>query len=297
MARHVEYGWAATIDAAQGATTGIAVTLARPGLDREHLYVAMTRGRLENHLCTAPETPAADAGPHHDHGTKATAAITATEVDVAPDTLDPSPEVQVEAFEQLARALATTGRERAAHSVLAPAVDGEREAMFHAAETARPAPDLPREHERNVQRLQQASAERERVRERLETLTAERDGLAARLADVPFWGRRRRHDLITALDTAGRTIESTTVRLADAGDAVCDAAAVVDADTHQRDADAAEARAARWGRWSKPRDRDDQDPNLVDAVAPRPRGFSPPATVLSPRRSRAAHRDRDALER
>jgi conjugative relaxase-like TrwC/TraI family protein len=298
VARHVEYGWAATIDAAQGATTGIAVTLARPGLDREHLYVAMTRGRLGNHLCTAPETPAVDAGPHHDHGTPATArAIATPDVGAAQDHPSPSPEVQADAFDQLARALATTGRERAAHSLLAPAVDTEREAMFHAAENARPAPDLPREHERNVQRLKQASAEREWVRARLEALTSERDGLAARLADVPFWGRRRRHDLITALDTAGRSVEEATVQLAHVEDAVRAAVVVVDADAHQRDADAVEARAARWERWSLRADRDDRDPNLVDAAAPRPRGVSLSGPVLTPRRSRAARADRGALER
>lgn len=298
VARHVEYGWAATIDAAQGATTGVAVTLARPGLDREHLYVAMTRGRLENHLCTAPETPTADAGPHHGHGTTATAnAITAPDVGTAPDNPVRSAEVQAEAISQLARALATTGRERAAHSLLAPAVDTEREAMFWAAENARPAPALPREHERNVQRLQQARAERDRVRERLDTWTAERDGLAARLADTPFWGRRRRHELTTALDAAGRTLEAATPRLADAEDAVRDAAAAVDHDTNQPDADAVDARAARWERWSRRAHRDDRDPNVVDGVAPRPRGVSPSATLPTPRRSRTVHADRDALER
>jgi conjugative relaxase-like TrwC/TraI family protein len=296
LARHVEYGWAATIDAAQGATTGIAVTLARPGLDREHLYVAMTRGRVENHICTAPETPAADAGPHHEHGTHAPTAG-ATAIDASAATDDPSPEVQAEALEQLARALATTGRERAAHSLLAPAVDTERAAIFHAAETARPATDLPREHERNKQRLQQARAESERVRERLDTLTAERDGLAARLADTPFWGRRRRQDLTAALDRTGRALEAATVRLARVEDAVRDAAVVVDADTNQREADAVEARAAGWERWSQRADRDDRDPNIVDAGAPRPRGDSPSATLPTPHRARTAHADRDALER
>ncbi len=50
LAAHATYGWAATIDAAQGATADIAILLARPGLDREHLYVAMSRGRHANHV-------------------------------------------------------------------------------------------------------------------------------------------------------------------------------------------------------------------------------------------------------
>ena len=72
---------------------------------------------------------------------------------------------------------------------------------------------------------------------------------------------------------------------------------VVDADTNQRDADAAETRAARWDRWSRRANRNDHDPNLVDASAPRPRGVSPSTPVLTPRRSPTARADRDALER
>ena len=50
---HVEHGWASTIDGAQGATTDIAILLVRPGIDREHLYVGLTRGREENHAYVA----------------------------------------------------------------------------------------------------------------------------------------------------------------------------------------------------------------------------------------------------
>ena len=53
VAEHVDYGWASTINAAQGATTDIAILLVRPGLDREHLYVGLTRGRAENHAYIA----------------------------------------------------------------------------------------------------------------------------------------------------------------------------------------------------------------------------------------------------
>ena len=54
VAAHVDHGWATTIDGAQGATTDIAILLVRPGIDREHLYVGLTRGREENHAYIAP---------------------------------------------------------------------------------------------------------------------------------------------------------------------------------------------------------------------------------------------------
>ncbi len=59
---HTTYGWASTIDAAQGATVDDAVLLARPGIDREHLYVGLTRGRNENHVVVAQPTSDND---HH----------------------------------------------------------------------------------------------------------------------------------------------------------------------------------------------------------------------------------------
>jgi len=55
---HSAHGWASTIDAAQGATVDEGLLLARPGLDRQHLYVGLTRGRHENHVYLAP--PPAD---------------------------------------------------------------------------------------------------------------------------------------------------------------------------------------------------------------------------------------------
>ena len=73
------------------------------------------------------------------------------------------------------------------------------------------------------------------------------------------------------------------------------AAVVVGADTKQGRG-RGQGQAARWER-SQRADREHRDPNIVDAVSPRPRGFSPSTPMPAPRRSRAAHRDRDALER
>ena len=64
VAEHAVYGWAATIDAAQGATVDHTLLLARPGLDRSRLYVGMTRGRESNHLYLAPP-PDPEITPRH----------------------------------------------------------------------------------------------------------------------------------------------------------------------------------------------------------------------------------------
>jgi len=65
LAQHCEYGWASTIDSAQGATTDLGIVLVRPGMDREHLYVAMTRGRLGNHAYVTPDATSNDDDHHH----------------------------------------------------------------------------------------------------------------------------------------------------------------------------------------------------------------------------------------
>jgi hypothetical protein len=56
LAEHARYGWASTIDAEQGTTVDDALVLARPGLDRTRLYVAMTRGRRTNQVYLASES-------------------------------------------------------------------------------------------------------------------------------------------------------------------------------------------------------------------------------------------------
>jgi hypothetical protein len=99
--QNADYGWAATIDTAQGSTTDVAILMARPGLDREHFYVGMTRGRAENHVYVAPD-PADDVDhyrPNRDD--------------------DPS----VGARRVLTAALARSGTQQAAHTVAQNAAD------------------------------------------------------------------------------------------------------------------------------------------------------------------------------
>ena len=65
---HVELAYATTIHRAQGITVDHAHVLAVPGMRREALYVAMTRGRASNHLYVATDTvDSDDTACHQDH--------------------------------------------------------------------------------------------------------------------------------------------------------------------------------------------------------------------------------------
>lgn len=66
-AHHVELGYATTTHRAQGVTVDRAHVLAGPGMVRENLYVAMTRGRHDNHVYLALDTidAACDYPPEH----------------------------------------------------------------------------------------------------------------------------------------------------------------------------------------------------------------------------------------
>lgn len=55
VAEHVELGYATTIHRAQGLTVEHAHVLAAPGMTREALYVALTRGRSTNHVYVATD--------------------------------------------------------------------------------------------------------------------------------------------------------------------------------------------------------------------------------------------------
>ena len=59
VAHHVQLGYAATIHRAQGATVDTAHVIAAPGMTREALYVALTRGRTTNtaYAITSQEPP------------------------------------------------------------------------------------------------------------------------------------------------------------------------------------------------------------------------------------------------
>ncbi len=60
---HVELGYASTVHRAQGITADTAFALVGPGMSREGLYVALTRGRTANYGYIATDLP----DPNHDH--------------------------------------------------------------------------------------------------------------------------------------------------------------------------------------------------------------------------------------
>jgi len=159
LAEHAEYGWASTIDGAQGATADVGIVLARPGLDREHLYVAMTRGRQANHAYITPDPTSDDDQHGHPH---------------ARHPPDAEADPQEQAVQVLEAALARSGPQDAAHTALeqaraqaAQAVrQQEREAERAAAAERRRRQDrpLPAEHARAARQLEQWRAERDQLR-------------------------------------------------------------------------------------------------------------------------------------
>jgi len=220
LAQHCEYGWASTIDSAQGATADVGMVLVRPGMDREHLYVAMTRGRLGNHAYVTPDPTVDD---EHDHGHGPTDRHLAPGRAAADGSVrqpEPSPEQQ--ALRVLEAALATSGAQDAAHTALQQArvqagKDTRRaqQDQAYAADRARhrareqAEQELP-EHKAAREQLQQLHTQRGRVgqeqTERQWSLPLEQ----AELDRTPRRAIRRRRDLtdrVRAMHEALRTTD------------------------------------------------------------------------------------------
>lgn len=259
LARYAEYGWAATIDGAQGATADIGIVLARSGLDREHLYVAMTRGREENHVHTTPELSTGDAGPH----TLAPAAAqhpdrpapAAMQLSRTPHRRRDEAAAQLAlpdldaAISQLTRALARSGRERAAHSLLDPAIAESRDRAWTNAANARPPRPLPDEHRRHQQGLDRAHASRNHAEARVRSVTTGLREVQAELDALPLWSRRRRHELALTIDTGQTTLAYAIDDLHRADTTVDTLNKLVRLDTEQRrdtEHDKLEQRRHNW---------------------------------------------------
>jgi conjugative relaxase-like TrwC/TraI family protein len=194
VAQHAEYGWATTIDAAQGATTDVGVVLVRPGLDREHLYVAMTRGREGNHAYITPDA-ATDPDDHH--------------------SLPPRPgrgngprTPEEHAMDVLTAALAVSGAQDAAHTALHAArqrtaeqtrreaerrATNAREAVREAAQT------VPPDHAATAALLERRRAELRQLKNDQSQRWQQVHQAQNEVAALPRWARSRRQALTATI--------------------------------------------------------------------------------------------------
>ncbi len=209
LSTHAEYGWASTIDSAQGATADIGIVLVRPGMDRAHLYVAMTRGRHGNHAYITPDLISDDD--HHGH----TAPRLAEAAVRRP---------QEQAVRVLGDALRRSGAQDAAHTAL-------EQARAHAAQTARQqhraaeraaardAAEAKRRrreerpltpgHARAVQQLDEYRAERHRLRAHRDALHSAVQQTREQLEQLPRWARHRRRTLTDTLTRGQQQLRQT----------------------------------------------------------------------------------------
>ncbi len=212
LAQHAEYGWASTIDAAQGATADVGVVLVRPGMDREHLYVAMTRGRHSNHAYITPD-PLTDDD-HHGHH--------------PPHSGQAEADPQEQAVQVLQAALARSGAQDAAHTALEhartqaalTARQNERAAERAAARKRdaaeaqrRQARPLLPEHTRAVRQLAQCRTEREQLRADRDALQRTLQQTKAELETAPRWARGRRRALIDTISSGEQRLQQTAPTL------------------------------------------------------------------------------------
>jgi conjugative relaxase-like TrwC/TraI family protein len=212
VAEHADYGWASTIDGAQGATADVGIVLARPGLDREHLYVAMTRGRHANHAYITPDPSTDDDHHHGQHGHPHPRQSAHAEADP-----------QEQAVRVLQAALTRSGGQDAAHTALEQARtqaahtvrQQEREAAPAAARAAaaerrrRQDPPLPPEHARAVRQLEQCRTERDQLRADREALHRSLQHAQNELDTLPRWARSRRRTLTDTISSSQQRLHQT----------------------------------------------------------------------------------------
>ena len=234
LALHCEYGWASTIDSAQGATADLGLVLVRPGLDREHLYVAMTRGRLGNHAYVTPDITVDDdhhVTPHPKHVTgdrqrpgQRGGHGAADMPGANADAYAPTPEQQTQ--QVLEAALATSGAQDAAHTALTTARDAAIEAARRAAarQAEQAAADRTRqsdaartptpEHTADLQRLRHLQQQREQLsQQRVEVVRAAQQA-RTQLTDAPRWAKARRRDLTDTLTRSDSQLQQHPEQLA-----------------------------------------------------------------------------------
>ncbi len=228
VAAHADYGWATTITSAQGATVDVGLVLVRPGIDREHLYVALTRGREANHAYITPD-PATGSAEIDDHHGLPPVAAAASRTSLEQRTHD-----------VLADALARSGGQDAAHAVRDQARTRAVEHARAAAERgtrAAAVPVVPAEHAARAAQLTQRQHEYgELVRTRdghYRAASEARDELAR----TPGWRRGRVAGLRETIAQHQNKAVSLYPDLAELDREITTLTRQVEADTGQRQSD------------------------------------------------------------
>ncbi len=225
LAEHCEYGWASTIDAAQGATADVGIVLVRPGMDREHLYVAMTRGRHSNHAYLTPDATS-DEDCDHGHGRPpgSPGATSSTDAHATARGLGSTPDEP--ALRVLETALATSGAQDAAHTALTTAraaavTAARRAATIKAAQDAvtraraSEAAQAPTPaHTADVQRLRMLQEQREQLTRQHHNTARAAQQAREELEGTPRWARTRRRDLTTVLSQVDEQRQQQPLQLA-----------------------------------------------------------------------------------
>jgi hypothetical protein len=190
------------------------------------------------------------------------------------------------ALNLLTTALGSSGRERAAHSLLDPAITQARNRDWAERDSQHPPRPIPAGHLRHQRDLDRAAArlgharrEMARLEDLVRDLQTEHDQLSR-------WSRSRRQQLSTAItSTTGTDLPYATSELHAAHNDVEVLTRFVDADTRQQQADEHTARERRHRTWLARSDTSYLDPNQV--VAPADRDSHPAAR--GPRNGHAAH--------
>lgn len=265
LAAHCEYGWASTIDAAQGSTADVGLVLVRPGLDREHLYVAMTRGRHANHAYSTPEQP---ADPEHDHrhgpapghdhpradGQNLAGRGQGSEASGRQDAAGRGQEARPavapdgEALQVLAQALGQSGAQDAAHTALATArktatdqARHDRERAAAEAERQRRTPrPIPAEHRQAAELLDRLREQRTELLDTQAQLRTTIRNSKHELASASRWSRGRRRDLTATLTASCEQLDATLPQLFGLERQIDQTRRLVDSHTRQRHADHAD---------------------------------------------------------
>ncbi|GAA0635716.1 MobF family relaxase [Sporichthya brevicatena] len=252
VAAHAEYGWATTITAAQGATVDVGLVLVRPGIDREHLYVALTRGRQANHAYITPD-PTTDPehhGPGHVPGHGPGRGLSPVAVGAREARLEQR------AHEVLATALARTGGQDAASVVRDRARElalREQYARFAEADRRAEQPVTSAEHAARADLLAHKQTQREELARAQQRQRHVLDEARDELARTPAWRRGRQRTLTETITTGRAAVNQTWSDWGTLDREISVLSRRVEADTRQRNIDnQARAIAARRASRDRP---------------------------------------------